>query len=134
MIINNIMSDTSNNSSKRGFRIDTKGISCIPCRCKKQIYHKETKTTTENNITTTNTIEDRRNMKFGSSRNVSPDVIFKPESALQHGSIEICDTGFGSNRITPEELDERLDKLETSVEEVKKDVDELRLQKIIISL
>ena len=91
-------------------------------------------TTTENNITTTNTIEDRRNMKFGSSRNVSPDVIFKPESALQHGSIEICDTGFGSNRITPEELDERLDKLETSVEEVKKDVDELRLQKIIISL
>ena len=128
------MSDASNNSSKRGFRIDTKGISCIPCRCKKQIYHKETKTTTENNITTTNTIEDRRNMKFGSSRNVSPDVIFKPESALQHGSIEICDTGFGSNRITPEELDERIDKLETSVEEVKKDVDELRLQKIIISL
>ena len=128
------MSDTSNNSSKRGFRIGTKGISCIPCRCKKQIYHKETKTTTENNITTTNTIEDRRNMKFGSSRNVSPDVIFKPESALQHGSIEICDTGFGSNRITPEELDERIDKLETSVEEVKKDVDELRLQKLIISL
>ena len=128
------MSDTSNNSSKRGFRIDTKGISCIPCRCKKQIYHKETKTTTENNITTTNTIEDRRNMKFGSSRNVSPDVIFKPESALQHGSIEICDTGFDSNRITPEELDERIDKLETSVEEVKKDVDELRLQKITISL
>ena len=127
------MSDTSKNSSKRGFRIDTKGISCIPCRCKKQIYHKETKTTTENNITTTNTIEDRRNMKFGSS-NVSPDVIFKPESALQHGSIEICDTGFGSNRITPEELDGRIDKLETSVEEVKKDVDELRLQKIIISL
>ena len=122
------------NSSKRGFRIDTKGISCIPCRCKKQIYHKETKTTTENNITTTNTIEDRRNMKFGSSRNVSPDVIFKPESALQHGSIEICDTGFGSNRITPEELDERIDKLETSVEEVKQDVDEFRLQKIIISL
>ena len=68
-------------------------------------------------------------MKLGSSRNVSPDVIFKPESALQHGSIEICDTGFGSNRITPEELDERIDKLETSVEEVKKYVDELRLQK-----
>ena len=66
------MSDTSNNSSKRGFRIDTKGISCIPCRCKKQLYHKETKTTTENSITTTNTIEDRRNIKFGSSRNVSP--------------------------------------------------------------
>ena len=126
------MSDTSDN--KLGFHIDTKGISCFPCRCKKQLYRKEIKTTTENNITTTNTIEDRRNMKFGSGRNVSPDVIFKPESALQRGSVEICDTGFGSNRITPEELDERIDKLETSVEEVKKDVDELRLKKLIISL
>ena len=128
------MSDTSKNSSKLGFRIDTKGISCIPCRCKKQLYHKETKTTTENNVTTTNTVEDRRNMKFGSSRNVSPDIIFKPESALQHGSVEICDTGFGSKGITPEELEERIDKLETSVEEVKKDIDELRLQSLIISL
>ena len=127
------MSDTSKHSSNRGFRIDTKGISCIPCRCKKQLYHKEAKTTTENNITTTNTIEDRRNINFG-GRHVSPDVIFKPESALQNGSIEICDTGFGSNRITPEELDERIDKLETSVEKVKKDIDELRLQKLIISL
>ena len=101
---------------------------------KKQLYRKEIKTTTENNITTTNTIEDRRNIKFGSSRNVSPDVIFKPESALQRGSVEICDTGFGSKSITPEELEEGIDKLETSVEEVKKDVDELRLQKLIISL
>ena len=127
------MSDTSKHSSKNGFHIDTKGISCFPCRCKKQLYRKETKTTTENNVTTTNTIEDRRNINFG-GRYVSPDVIFKPESALQPGSIEICDTGFGSNRITPEELDERIDKLETSVEEVKKDIDELRIQKLIISL
>ena len=126
------MSDTSDN--KLGFHIDTKGISCFPCRCKKQLYRKEIKTTTENNITTTNTIEDRRNIKFGSSRNVSPDVIFKPESALQRGSVDICDTGFGSKSITPEELEERIDKLETSVEEVKKDVDELRLQELIISL
>ena len=126
------MSDTSDN--KLGFHIDTKGKSSFPCRCKKQLYRKEIKTTTENNITTTNTIEDRRNMKFGSGRNVSPDVIFKPESALQRGSVEICDTGFGSKSITPEELEERIDKLETSVEEVKKDVDELRLQELIISL
>ena len=73
-------------------------------------------------------------MKFGSSRNVSPDIIFKPESALQHGSVEICDTGFGSKGITPEELEERIDKFETSVEEVKKDIDEMRLQSLIISL
>ena len=120
-------------SDKNGFRIDTKGISCIPCRCKRQFYHKETKTTTENNVTTTNTIEDRRNMKFG-GRNVSPDEIFKPENVLQSGSVEICDNGWGSKGVTPEELEERVDKLETSVEEIKKDVEEVKLQKVIISL
>ena len=122
-------------SDKNGFRIDTKGISCIPCRCKRQFYHKETKTTTENNVTTTNTIEDRRNMKFGSTgRHTSPDEIFKPENVLQSGSVEICDTGWGSKSITPEELEERVDKLETSLDEIKKDVEEVKLQKIIISL
>ena len=73
----------------------------------------------------------RRNINFG-GRNVSPDIIFKPESALQSGSVEICDTGYGSNRVTPEELEERIDKLETAVDEVKKDVEEVKLQKMII--
>ena len=45
--------------------INANGISCIPYRCKRQSYHKETKTTKENNIVTTNVIEDRRNLKFG---------------------------------------------------------------------
>ena len=127
------MSDTSKSIKNNGFHLKPSGISCIPCRCKKQLYHKEIKTTTENNVTTTNTIEDRRNINFG-GRHVNPDIIFKPESALQSGSVEICDTGYGSNRVTPEELKERINKLETAVEEVKKDVEEVKLQKMIISL
>ena len=53
------MSDTTGESEKKkGFFINAKGVSCIPCRCKRQSYHKETKTIKENNIVTTNVIED----------------------------------------------------------------------------
>ena len=128
------MSDTSQKSDTNGFSINMKGISCMPCRCKKQFYHKETKTITENNITTTNTVEDRGNIKFNSGRQTSPDEIFKQDNNLQNGSVEICDTGWGSKKITPEELEERVEILETNIEEVKKDIDELRVRKMIISL
>ena len=50
------MSDISENSNDKGFRINARGLSCIPCRCKRQFFHQETKTTKENNVTTTNTI------------------------------------------------------------------------------
>ena len=55
------MSDISENSNDKGFRINARGISCIPCRCKRQFVHQETKTTKENNIITRNTIIDKRN-------------------------------------------------------------------------
>ena len=120
------MSDTTEDTNKdKGFRINTRGISCIPCRCKKQLYHKETKTITETDKTTTTTVVDKRNMKFGGNgRHQSPDDIFKPEENRQIGSVEICDTGWNNkeNRITPEELEERVEKLETDVDEIKKDI------------
>ena len=78
------MSDTTNESKDKGFRINTSGISCIPCRCKRQFYHKETKTIKEDNKITTNTIVDKRNTKFGGGRHASPDDIFKPDSDLQN--------------------------------------------------
>ena len=60
------MSNTSSDSDKKkGFFINSKGVSCILCRCKRQSYRKETKTVKENNVVTTNIIEDRHNMKFG---------------------------------------------------------------------
>ena len=122
------MSDASEESDNKGFRINTKGISCIPCRCKRQFYHKETKTVKENNIITTNTVVDKRNTKFGGSggRHTSPDDIFKPDTNLQEGSVEICSTGWGKSQITPEELEERLEVAETKIGLIKKDIDEIK--------
>ena len=105
------------------------GISCIPCRCKKQSYHKETKTTKENNIVATNVIEDRRNLKFGSTgRHASPDEngIFKTDG--QVGSVEICDNGWGQNRTTSEECEQRLEGTETDIEVIKKDTERLEFE------
>ena len=118
------MSDISENSNDKGFRINAKGISCIPCRCKRQFYHKETTTVKENNIITTNTVVDKRNTKFGAGRHTSPDDIFKPDNNLQEGSVEICSTGWGKSQITPEELEERVEKLETDVDLLKKDIED----------
>ena len=113
---------------KKGFFINASGISCIPCRCKRQSYHKETKTTKESNTVTTNVIEDRRNLKFGGGRNVSPDEngIFKNDN--QTGSVEICDNGWGQNRITPEECEQRLEVTETDIEVIKKDIERLEFE------
>ena len=123
------MSDTSEPSSddkKKGFHLDSKGVHCIPCRCKRQFYHKESKTVKENDTITTNTVVDKRNTKFGSAgRNTSPDDIFKPDNNLQAGSIEICDTGWGKSHITPEELEERVDKIETDIDLIKKDIEDI---------
>ena len=118
------MSEASDESNNKGFRINTKGISCIPCRCKRQFYHKETKTTKENNVITTNTLIDKRNTKFGAGRHTSPDDIFKADTNLQTGSVEICDTGWGKSQITPEELEERVDKIETDIDLIKKDIED----------
>ena len=110
------MSDTSENSEDKGFRINSHGLSCIPCRCKRQFYHKETKTVQEENKTTTNIIVDKRNTKFGSTgRHTSPDDIFKQDDKIQTGSVAICDTGWGKTQITPEECEERLDKIEETL-------------------
>ena len=126
------MSDISENSNDKGFRINARGISCIPCRCKMQFLHQETKTINENNIITTNTIIDKRNTKFGAGRHTSPDDIFKADTNLQTGSVEICDTGWGKSQITPEELEERVDKIETDIDLIKKDIEDINKYKFKI--
>ena len=120
------MSDTTESDKKKGFFINSRGISCIPCRCKRQSYHKETKTTKENNIVTTNTVIDKRNMKFG-GRNVSPDETGIFTNDTQAGSVEICSTGWNykENRITPEELEERVERIETDIDLMKKDINNI---------
>ena len=126
------MSDISENSKDKGFRINARGISCIPCRCKRQFFHQETKTTKENNIITTNTIIEKRTTKFGAGRHTSPDDIFKADTNLQTGSVEICDTGWGKSQITPEELEERVDKIETDIDLIKKDIEDINKYKFKI--
>ena len=123
------MSDTTESEKKKGFFINARGISCIPCRCKRQSYHQEIKTVTENNIVTTNTVIDKRNMKFGSTgRHISPDEngIFKNDG--QVGSVEICDTGWGRNQITPEECEQRIEENATDIETIQKDIERLELE------
>ena len=126
------MSDISENSKDKGFRINARGISCIPCRCKRQFFHQETKTTKENNIITTNTIIEKRTTKFGHGRHTSPDDIFKADTNLQTGSVEICDTGWGKSQITPEELEERVEKIETDIDLIKKDIEDINKYKFKI--
>ena len=124
------MSDTSKDSSEKnkGFHVDKKGVHCIPCRCKRQFYHKETKTVKEEGKTTVNTVEDRRKFNFGGNgRHQSPEEIFRPENYLQAGSIEECTTGWSEGRKpTPEENQERIFKLETDVEEIRKDIEDIK--------
>ena len=89
-------------------------------------YHTETKTTTENVKVVVNVVEDRSRFKMG--RGVSPDDgIFKSEKTNQVGGVELCSTGWSQNRkITPEECEERLDKIEEDAERHDKDVTQLK--------
>ena len=118
------MSDRTDSGNKKRFFIHGSGISCIPCRCKRQSYHKETKTTKGNDIVSTNVIEDRRNMKFGSAgRHVSPHENNIVKTGGQVGSVETCDAGFGHHGITPEECEQRLEGTETDIEVIKRDIE-----------
>ena len=60
------------------------------------------------------------------------DGIFKPDTSHQIGSIEICDTGFGSHTVTPEQNEELIDKIETDMKEMKKDISELKINSLSI--
>ena len=116
------MEDDNQEPNKNGgFNLSKDGINCLCCKFRKNTYHKETNTTTENNKVIVNVVEDRSSFKIGKGRVETPDDgIFKPDTTHQIGSIEICDTGFGGHKVTPEQNEERIDNIETEIEEVKK--------------
>ena len=102
-----------------GFILTPTSLNCLPCRCRRNVYHKETKTTSDKDSKTVYIIENRSSYKVG--RGTTPDNnIFAPD---QSGSIAICDTGWGKSQITPEEMEERLEKCETDIIEVKRDIE-----------
>ena len=124
----NVMSDTSNDSNGRdkGIHIDKKGFHCIPCRFKRQFYHKETKTVKENNTVTTDTVVDKRNIKFGGNgRHTSPDDIFKMKIHYRQEALKYAIQDGVNHRLPPEELEERLDKCETDIIEIKRDIEDI---------
>ena len=87
----------------------------VSLKCKRQSYHKETKTVKEHNIITTNIVEDRHSLKLG-GRHVSPyeNGIFTTEK--QVGSVAKCDTGWGKTQITPEALEQKIEVTETDID------------------
>ena len=107
------MSD--NKSNEGGFHLNTDGLNCLPCKCRKKTFHKETKINTEGKTV----IEDRSSWKVG-GRGVTPDEneIFKTNAQDNEG-VDTVTTGWGSRKPTPEE---RLEKVEEDVERIDKDV------------
>ena len=94
------------------------------------MFHQETKTTKEKNIIITNTVIDNRNTKFGSTgRHQSRDDIFKAGNNLQTGSVEMCHTGWGKTQISPEELEERVEKIEIRYWFNEKDIEDINKYK-----
>ena len=126
----------SDKEDKGNINIDKESINCNFCRCGKKVLHKETKTTTDKDgNVVVNQVEDRTSWRIGNGRGATPDGndVFKQDNQL--GSVEICDTGFGIGRKpTPEENQERIFKLETDVEEMKKDIDDIKEQSKFNSL
>ena len=134
------MTDTNKDNNKdgtdAGLSVNKDGINCLFCRCKRKTYHKETKTTSENNKVVVNVVEDRSSFKFGKGRNVSPDDgIFKPDATQQIGGVELCSTGWSEHRkITPEECEERLDRVEEDVERIDEDLTNLKQTQLYLHM
>ena len=118
----------SNKEDKGNINIEKGSVNCNFCRCGKKVFHKETKTTTDKDgNVVVNQVENRTSWRIGNGRGATPDGndVFKQDNQL--GSVEICDTGFGIGRKpTPEENQERIFKLETDVERIDKDVEQLK--------
>ena len=108
---------------KDNINIEKGSVNCNFCRCGKKVFHKETKTTTDKDgNVVVNQVEERSSWRIGNGRGATPDGndIFKQDNQL--GSVAICDTGWGKSQITPEELEERVEKCETDITEIKKDI------------
>ena len=107
------MSD--NKSNEGGFHLYTEGLNCLPCKCRKKTFHKETKINNEGKTI----VEERSSWKVG-GRGVTPDEneIFKTNAQDNEG-VDTVSTGWGSRKPTPEE---RLEKVEEDVERIDKDV------------
>ena len=114
---------------RKGFSLALKVYLVSLVGVKYNLIIRKQKRSKKKNIITTNIVEDRHNMKFGATgRHVSPDEnhIFRNDN--QTGSVEICDTGFGTHGITPEECEQRIEMTEADIECIKKDIERLEAE------
>ena len=74
-----------------GFSLTPSSLSCLPCRCRKHLYHKETTHTKDENKQVITIVEDRSSFSMGKRRGITPsDEIFKnTNDNLQLGDISI---------------------------------------------
>ena len=115
------------NEKEGGFSLTPKSLSCVPCRCRRNIFHKEKKKTIDENGKTT--IEEHLDTSsIGFGRGITPPIqprtltleekIERLETKIEEikiKQINDIDTGF-RKAIS---LDERLLKLEKEIQELK---------------
>ena len=104
------MSDSQKESNEGGFHLNTDGLNCLPCKCRRKTFDKETKITKEGKTI----IEDRRSWKMGTGITPDENDIFKTNSQDNEG-VDTATTGWGSRKPTPEET---LEKVEEDVERI----------------
>ena len=83
------MSDSQKESNEGGFHLNTDGLNCLPCKCRKKTFHKETRINNEGKTI----IEDRSSWKVG-GRGVTPDEneTFKTNAQDNEG-VDTVSTG-----------------------------------------
>ena len=111
------MDEKKTEENEGGLSLTPTSLNCLPCRCRKNTYHKETKTTTDKDTKTVSIIENRSSYKVG--RGVTPsNDIFKPDQT--GASVAICDTGWGKGRApTPEECEQQIEKNADDIKDLK---------------
>ena len=92
------MSDNQKESNEGGFHLNTDGLNCLPCKCRKKTFHKETKINNEGKTI----IEDRSSWKVGSSRGITPDEneIFR-SNIQDNDGVDTVSTGMGFKKAHP---------------------------------
>ena len=101
------MSENHKEPNEGGFHLNTDGLNCLPCKCRRKTFHKETKINNEGKTI----IEDRSSWKMGRGTTPDENDIFKTNSQDNEG-VDTVTTGWGS----------RLEKVEEDVERIDKDV------------
>ena len=92
--------DNNKDGTDGGVSVNKDGINCLFCRCKRNTYHKETKTTTENDEVVVNVVENRSSLKW--------DVVFRrvmeylnPKNLIKSEVLKYATQGGATKGLPP---------------------------------